>query len=44
MVTILIMSAKMATPGLLRIKVFFDKGFVSRKSQTKFYHVTQIML
>ena len=44
MVTILMMSAKMATPGLFRIKVFFDKGFVSRKSQTKFYHVTQIML
>ena len=44
MVTILMMSAKMATPGLLRIKVFFVKGFVSRKSQTKFYHMTQIML
>ena len=27
MVTILMMSAKMATPGLLKIKVFWNKGF-----------------
>ena len=27
MVTILIMSAKLATPGLLKVKVFWNKGF-----------------
>ena len=27
MVTILMMSAKMATPGLLKIKVFWKKGY-----------------
>ena len=27
MVTILIMSAKMATPGLLKIKIFWSKGY-----------------
>ena len=27
MVTILIMSAKMATPGLLKIKIFWNKGY-----------------
>ena len=27
MVTILMMSAKMATPGLLKIKVFSDRGY-----------------
>ena len=27
MVRILIMSAKMATPGLLKIKVFWNKGY-----------------
>ena len=27
MATILIMSAKMATPGLLKIKVFWNKGY-----------------
>ena len=27
MVTILMMSAKMATPGLLKIKVFRNKGY-----------------
>ena len=27
MVTILMMSAKMATPGLLKIKVFWNKGY-----------------
>ena len=28
MVAILMMSAKMATPGLLKIKVFWSKGYV----------------
>ena len=27
MVTILMMSAKMATPGLLKIKIFWKKGY-----------------
>ena len=27
MVTILIMSAKMATPGLLKIKIFWNEGY-----------------
>ena len=27
MVTILIMSAKLATPGLLKIKIFWNKGY-----------------
>ena len=27
MVTILMMSAKMATPGLLKIRVFWNKGY-----------------
>ena len=39
MVTILIISAKMATPGLLKIKVM-----TSMTSPTNFYLVIQIML
>ena len=27
MITILMMSAKMATPGILKIKVFWNKGY-----------------
>ena len=48
MVTILVMSAKMATLGLLKIKVFRNKEcdviIPDQASSTKFYHVTQIML
>ena len=48
MVTILMMSAKMATLGLLKIKVFLNKGydviFLPMTSPTKFYHVTHITL
>ena len=42
------MSAKMATLGLLKMKVFSNKGYdvmiFSMTSSTKVYHVTQIML
>ena len=41
MVTILMMSAKMATLGVLKIKVFRNKGY---DVSTKIYHVTQILL
>ena len=48
MVTTLMMSAKMATLGLLKIKVFWKKGYdvmISTHDVTKkFYHVTQIIL
>ena len=48
MVTILIMSAKMATVGFLNIKIFgnklYDVMFMSFKSAAKFYHLTQIIL
>ena len=48
MVTILMMSAKMATLGLLKTKVFRNKGydviFMSMTPSTKIYHVTQILL
>ena len=37
------MSAKMATVGLLKIKVFWNKGY-DVKFFSKFYHVTQIIL
>ena len=41
-------SAKMATLGLLKEKVFGNKvmtsKFLSKTSPTKFYHVTQIIL
>ena len=47
-VTILMMSAKMATLSILKIKVFWNKGYdviiLSITSLTKFYHVTQIIL
>ena len=47
-VTILMMSAKMATLSILKIKVFWNKGYdviiLSMTSLTKFYHVTQIIL
>ena len=46
-VTILMMSAKMATLGLLKIKVFLNKDydviFLSMTSATKFYHMNQIV-
>ena len=42
------MSAKMATPGLLKIMVLWNKGYdviiLSMTSATKFYHVIQIIL
>ena len=48
MVTILIMSVKLATLGLLKSKVFQNKGYnviiLSMTSSTQFYHVTQIIL
>ena len=48
MVTILMMSAKIATLGLLKIKVFWNNGFgviiSSMTSPTRFYYVTQIIL
>ena len=44
MVTILIMSAKLAIPGLLKTKIFQSKGYdiiiPDYDVQTKFYHVT----
>ena len=47
MVAILTMSAKLATLGLLKIKIFWNKGcdvIMPMTSQTKFYQVTQIIL
>ena len=48
MVTISMMSAKMATPGLLKIKVFWSIGYhviiYVQTSPWKFYHVIQIIL
>ena len=42
------MSGKMATLGILKLKVFWKKVmtsyFLSMTSPTKFYHVTQIVL
>ena len=41
-------SAKMATPDLLKITVFWSKGYdliiPVKTSPTKFYHVIQIIL
>ena len=40
-------STKLATPGLLKIKIFKNKGhdeLWTMTSPTKFYHVNQIML
>ena len=43
MVAIIMVSAKMATLGLLIIKVFWNKGydakFISMMSRTKFFHL-----
>ena len=48
MVTILMTSAKIATLGLLKIKVFLNKGyditFSVYESPIKFYHGTQFIL
>ena len=48
MVVTLMMSAKLTTPGLLKIKVFQNKGYDVIMSvhdpQTKCYHMTQIIL
>ena len=47
-VTILMMSAKMATPGLLEIKVFLNKGYdviiYVHYVTNKFYYVIRIIL
>ena len=43
MVAVLVMSAKLATLGLLKLKVIMSQ-FLSMALQTKFYHVTQIIL
>ena len=40
-------STKLATPGLLKIKIFKNKGYDelwTMTSPTKFYHVNQIIL
>ena len=48
MVAILMMSAKLATLGLLKIKVFLNKGYDVMipvyDVSDKFYHVTQLIL
>ena len=48
MVTILMMPAKMATLGVLKIKVFWNKGyditFFVHDVTKKYYHLTQIIL
>ena len=48
MVTILMMSAKMATPALLKIKIFRKKAMTSyllpMASKAQFYHVIQIIM
>ena len=48
MVTILMMSAKMATLGLVEIRVFWKKGYdvivFVHDVTKKFYHVIQIIL
>ena len=43
------MSAKIPTPGILKITLFWNKGYdiilsVDDTSPTKFYHVIQIIL
>ena len=43
MVKILMMAAKMATPALLKIKVF-TSYILPMTSPTKFCHITQIIL
>ena len=46
--TILMMSAKLATPGLLKIKIFWNKGYdviiLDYDTTNKFYHEIQIIL
>ena len=48
MVTILMISAKMATPDLLKITFFEEKvmksSILPMMSPTKFYHVIQILM
>ena len=43
--TILMMSAKFATPGLLKMKIFQNKGYevIILDVTNKFYHVIQII-
>ena len=48
MIIILMMSVKMATPGLFKITIFWNKGYdviiPVHGVPTKFYHVIQIIL
>ena len=50
MVKILMMPAKLATPGLLKTKIFKNKSYdviiidYESKSESKSYHVNQIVL
>ena len=47
MVAVLMISVKLATLGLLKIKVFGHNGFnipLSMTSPTKFYHLNQIRM
>ena len=48
MVTILVMSAKLATPGLLKIKIFRNKVYdviiLDHDFTKKIYRLTQIIL
>ena len=48
MVRILMMSAKITIPGLLKIKIFWNKGYdviiLDYDATSKFYHVIQIKL
>ena len=48
MVSILMITAKIATPGFLKIKIFFKKAYgvivFSMTSPTEFYHVIQIIM
>ena len=43
MIELSMMSAKLATLGLLKIKVFQNKDILSITLLTKFYHMTQIV-
>ena len=48
MVTILMMTAKMVTLGLLKIRAFWNKGYdviiSAMMSPTTFYHMIQMIL
>ena len=48
MITILMMSSKLATPGLLKIKIFRNKDYdviiPDCDAPIRFYHVTQSLV